>query len=143
MNFIRPEEFTKEELETIVKQLTEFSSSEASVNEIVQKIFTDFDKDNNGALDRKELRIFLNIFFLQYKIHFPVTDEYVDDVFVSIDANKDNKIQPEELKVYAMHFVGTLKKQYEDALATKPWLYTWLMIIIDIFCPIRISDKIL
>ena len=60
--------------------------------------FKEFDKDGNGFLDRKELRQFLHLFFTQYKIGFPITDEYVDGVFRAIDANRDNKIQPEELE---------------------------------------------
>jgi Ca2+-binding EF-hand superfamily protein len=85
----------------------------------VQKYFAEFDKDANGHLDRKELREFLNKFFNSYKIHFPITDEYVDAVFREIDANRDNKIQPNELEAYAMHFVNNLLPQYEAALTTK------------------------
>ena len=70
--------------------------------------FTEFDKDANGFLDRRELRHFLQTFFTTYKIHLPVTDEYVDAVFREIDLNKDNKIQPEELEQYALHFVNQL-----------------------------------
>ena len=56
----------------------------------MQKYFAEFDKDANGHLDRKELREFLNQFFHSYKIHFPVTDEYVDAVFREIDVNRSN-----------------------------------------------------
>ena len=56
------------------------------------KYFQEFDKDQNGFLDRKELRNFLHEFFTSYKIHFPITDDYVDAVFREIDANKDNKV---------------------------------------------------
>lgn len=79
----------------------------------VDRYFESFDKDNNGWLDRKELRDFLHQFFTQYKIHFPVTDEYVDAVFREIDLNRDNKIQPNELEQYAMHFVNTILPHYE------------------------------
>jgi len=54
-----------------------------------------------------------------YKIHFPVTDEYVDAVFREIDKDRDNKIQPKELEEYAMHFVNQLIPAYEGALAQK------------------------
>ena len=85
----------------------------------MQKYFVEFDKDQNGWLDRKELREFLRQFFNSYKIHFPITDEYVDAVFREIDVNRDNKIQTNELEAYAMHFVNTLLPQYENALKTK------------------------
>ena len=48
-----------------------------------------------------------------------MTDEYVDAVFREIDLNRDNKIQPNELEGYAMHFVNTIVPAYEQALANK------------------------
>ena len=116
---IKAEEFTKEELLAIVQQLTDFKDIHDHLNETVLKYFSEFDKDANGWLDRKELRAFLFAFFGSYKIHFPITDEYVDAVFREIDSNKDNKIQPIELETYAMHFVNTLLPQYEQALTLK------------------------
>ena len=48
-----------------------------------------------------------------------MTDEYVDAVFRQLDIDKDNKIQPEELKNYAKVFIGKLIPEYEKALSTK------------------------
>ena len=53
---IKPEEFTKEELETIIKTLTDFRDVKDHLSEQVQKYFSEFDKDSNGVLDKKELR---------------------------------------------------------------------------------------
>ncbi len=63
--------------------------------------FKQFDEDNNGYLDRKELRHFLTQFFATYHLHVPMTDEFVDSVFRGIDVNHDNKIQPDELLNYS------------------------------------------
>lgn len=95
---IKPEEFTVEELNVIVQKLTDFKNVTDHLKEEVDKYFAQFDKDGNGWLDRKELREFLQQFFVIYKIHFPVTDEYVDSVFREIDLNRDNKIQTNELE---------------------------------------------
>ena len=103
---IKPEDFTKEELQGVLVQLGDFKSANDHLREQVQKYFAEFDKDGNGFLDRRELRHFLIAFFTQYKIHFPITDEYVDAIFREIDVNRDNKIQPGELETYAMHFVN-------------------------------------
>ena len=54
-------------------------------------------------------------FFKSYKIHAPLTDEYVDAVFREIDANHDNKIQPEELHAFASKFIGVLITEFEKA----------------------------
>ena len=116
---IRAEEFTKEELTTILQTLTDFRDVKDHLDEQIQKYFSEFDKDENGFLDRKELREFLNQFFKSYKIHFPITDEYVDAVFREIDVNRDNKIQPNELEAYALHFVNQLIPAYEAAFASK------------------------
>ena len=116
---IKSEEFTKEELTGVVNQLNDFKQAPEHLKEQVQKYFVEFDKDGNGFLDRRELRHFLNAFFTQYKIGFPLTDEYVDAIFREIDSNRDNKIQPNELETYALHFVNQLLPLYEKAHAEK------------------------
>ena len=103
---IKHEEFTKEELENVIKTLSDFKEVADHLKEQIGKYFAEFDTDSNGALDRRELRHFLTKFFTTYKIHLPVTDEYVDAVFREMDENNDNKIQPDELEKYAMHFVS-------------------------------------
>ena len=113
---IKPDEFTKEELQGVLQQLNDFKTAQQQLKEQVEKYFKEFDKDGNGFLDRRELRHFLNAFFTQYKIHFPITDEYVDAIFREIDENRDNKIQPNELERYANHFVHQLIPLYEQAL---------------------------
>ena len=70
------------EATNIVIQLKGLKEREDVLAEEVIKIYNAFDVDQSGALDRKELRNFLHYFFEQYKIKFPLTDEYVDDVFV-------------------------------------------------------------
>ena len=116
---IKPEEFTLEELQGIIQKLNDFSTVPDHLQEEVDRYFTTFDKDGNGSLDRRELRQFLQEFFSSWKIHFPVTDDYVDAVFREIDSNHDNKIQPNELEQYALHFVKTVAPHYEQALASK------------------------
>ena len=116
---IKAEDFTKEELQAVLQQLNDFKTAPEQLKEQVQKYFGEFDKDGNGFLDRRELRHFLNAFFTQYKIHFPITDEYVDAIFREIDKNRDNKIQKEELELYANHFVHQLIPLYEKAHQAK------------------------
>ena len=121
MNAIKGEEFTKDEVENILKHLSDFRDVKDHLSEQVQKYFQEFDTDSNGYLDKRELRKFLEKFFSTYKIHFPVTDEYVDAVFRDIDQNRDNKIQPNELEQYAMHFVNQLIPEYERISKDKQW----------------------
>ena len=45
----------------------------------------------------------------------PITDEYVDALFRSIDTNHDNKIQPDELVNFAKLFIGNLVQEFTAA----------------------------
>ena len=103
---LRKEDFAKEELVELIQTLSDFKDVPNHLEEQVQKYFATYDTDANGVLDKKELRKFLQDFFKTYKIHFPVTDDYVDAVFREIDANKNNKIETDELQAYALHFVN-------------------------------------
>ena len=85
------------------------------MKDMITQYFTQFDDDKNGYIDRKELRHFLSMFFKQYHLHVPMTDEFVDSVFRGMDANHDNKIQPEELLAYSQHFIKELLTVYEKA----------------------------
>mmetsp|Transcript_9990 Transcript_9990/g.13575 ORF Transcript_9990/g.13575 Transcript_9990/m.13575 type:complete len:111 (-) Transcript_9990:343-675(-) len=109
---INPNDFKEGELEAINNQLIKFQESPEELTESIQKYFTEFDEDKNGFLDQKELRHFLTLFFQQFHIHAPITDEYVDAMFRQIDTNHDNKIQPEELVNYAAKFVGQFSQHY-------------------------------
>ena len=64
-----------------MQQLNDFKNVADHLNQEVTKYFLQFDKDSSGFLDRKEMKEFLTQFFKQYKIHFPITIEYVDAVF--------------------------------------------------------------
>ena len=56
---IKAEEFTLEELQTIVQKLNDFKTVNDHLNSEVTNYFNQFDKDGNGFLDRKVLREFL------------------------------------------------------------------------------------
>ncbi len=110
---LRKEDFSKEEIEGLITTLKDFQANPNHLQEQVEKYFQTYDTDTNGVLDKKELRKFLQDFFSEYKIHFPVTDDYVDAVFREIDLNKNNKIETNELNAYAAHFVAVILPEYE------------------------------
>ena len=56
---ISEKDFSKDELEGVIKQLKEFESQEGYLQEEVKTYFSTYDEDNNGFLDRRELRKFL------------------------------------------------------------------------------------
>ena len=112
-------EFAAGEFEAAHQQLQNFNSNNEQLHAEVQKYFSQYDSDGNAWLDRRELRQFLENFFGAYHIRVPITDEYVDGVFRSIDQNHDNKIQPEELNAFATAFIGQLVASF-DAAAAQP-----------------------
>jgi len=113
---INPADFAAGELQTSFTQLQTFQSDPAKLSEEVTKYFNAYDTDGNAWLDRAELRKFLNDFFTSYHIRVPVTDEYVDAVFRSIDSNHDNKIQPEELTAFSNVFISKLVEEFQGAI---------------------------
>ena len=52
-------------------------------------------------------------FFDIYKIQFPLTDAYIDEIFKKFDDNGDGKIQPDELEQLTLHFVNDMIPEYE------------------------------
>ena len=112
---IKPEDFKEGELATILAKLRDYNEHPEHLQESIHKYFEEFDSDKNGYLDRKELRHFLTEFFKSYHLHVPLTDEYVDSAFRHIDANHDNKVQPEELAAFSQSFVKELITTFEAA----------------------------
>ena len=117
---INPADFGEGEFEAAKAQLHTFQQNEEQLSEEVMKYFNQYDTDGNAWLDRRELRQFLVNFFGSYHIRVPITDEYVDAVFRSIDQNHDNKLQPEELLAFAKAFIGRLVTEFDQARVPEP-----------------------
>ena len=98
-------EFELSEIEETIENFKKLQSSESELDDKVSSIFEEFDKDKNGILDRRELRLFLQEVMTQLKIKIPLTNEYIDEVFKEIDTDKDFKISPVELKTYLAKFI--------------------------------------
>lgn len=92
--------------------MTLFSADPAALQQAVAEYFAKYDADNNGSIDRKELRQFLAAFFEEFAIKLPITDEFVDATFRELDQDRNNAIEAEELQAYAAQFMGTLNKLY-------------------------------
>lgn len=116
---INPKDFKEGELDEMLHKLEEFHNNADNLHAEIVAYFEEFDEDKNNYLDRKELRHFLTLFFKKYHVHLPINDEFVDGVFCQIDANKDNKLQPEELEAYSKSFVTQLIEQFKKAKAAQ------------------------
>ena len=67
----------------------------SNIRQVVSDIWSAFDKDGSGFLDRKEANDLLKLVFKQLNIEF--TQTKADHVFKLIDANGDGKISKSEL----------------------------------------------
>ena len=105
---INKSDFKEGELQQDIQKLESFHNDPNNLHQEIVTYFTEFDEDKSGSLDRKELRHFLTLFFKNYHVHLPITDEFVDGVFREIDTSHDNKIQPEELEAFSKKFVDQL-----------------------------------
>ena len=65
--------------------------------EEVQKIWDAYDKDGNGVLDRKEMRVFIREMLDGVVEPEFITDANINRVFDQFDANGDGEIQQEEM----------------------------------------------
>ena len=105
-----------EEIKKIIAT-AELAKEESGINKLVAEIFEEFDKDKNGVLDRKEIRSFFSKIFKEWKLTIPMTDEFLDDLFRDIDKDHNNKISPDEMKLYLQaylsHLVPVLAKELE------------------------------
>lgn len=70
--------FATEELQAIVPKLKGMITEEGKVNEELMTIFNESDKDENGFLDKSELKGLLHSFFTKMHITLVLNDELVD-----------------------------------------------------------------
>ena len=74
--------------------------------EEVQKIWDAYDKDGNGVLDRKEMRVFVKEMLDGVVEPEFITDANINRVFDQFDANGDGEIQQEEMLEFMKFFTG-------------------------------------
>lgn len=67
------------------------------LRDIVDSLFAQYDKDNNGALDKLEIRNLYNETLMQQGHNRKATDEEVNELLELADGNKDDTITKEEL----------------------------------------------
>ena len=77
--------------------MTDFGDIEKKL--ILATVSEMFDKDKNGFLDKEEFRELLKTVnqMLEQQKTEAVPEEALDEIFAHVDANKDGKIDPNEL----------------------------------------------
>lgn len=75
--------------------------SEDHINQVVEDIWKNFDKDGNGFLDKNELRSFLQSVNTNLGDD-AASEEKFEQTFKEIDSDSSNTITKEEMKNYLL-----------------------------------------
>ena len=89
------------------RAITEASREDKIVEQIVDKIWLDFDKDNSGYLDRDETRVFLETALRDVPGGEEYDDSKFDETYDAIDANGDGLMERDEMA----YFIKALLRQ--------------------------------
>lgn len=117
---INPKEFHEGLIHRTVHKLSMYRQHPERLRAQTEAYFKEFDADNSGSLDLKELRMFLIALFKQYKLHLPLTEEFVVETAAEMDKDGDGLIDLDELNSYMDTFLKTLLDVFENALKEVP-----------------------
>ena len=87
----------RSDLYGVPKQTSEQTSKQMSVNACIYKIFTQFDRDNSGAIDKGELHA------LAIALGDELSPAELADMFKSVDTDNSGQITWEEFITYWDH----------------------------------------
>lgn len=66
----------------------------------MEHIFTSYDVDNDGNIDKQEIKEFLDIIFQESDIHVEYSWDDLEDFFGNIDLTEDGFVSQAEMKNY-------------------------------------------
>ena len=91
--------------------VNELLKNPEKVDKICRQYFDSIDKNKNGVLEYKEIKVILAKFAEQSNSIQPPEEEIID-AFKKLDANKDNKISYSEFKsLFNKYLVSISKKK--------------------------------
>ena len=90
--------------------VSELMKNPKKVEEVCRQYFDSIDKNKNGLLEYKEIKIILAKFADESNSIKPPEDEIVDP-FKKLDTNNDGKISFSEFKTLFVKYLGNLSKK--------------------------------
>ena len=72
----------------------------------VDEIWVKWDRDNNGTLDKTEMRGFVEATIAQSGINKVVTDEEFNQIFAQFDIDNSSTIERDEMAVFVKRMAG-------------------------------------
>ena len=72
----------------------------------VDEIWVKWDRDNNGTLDKSEMRGFVEATIAQSGINKVVTDEEFNQIFAQFDIDRSETIERDEMAVFVKRMAG-------------------------------------
>ena len=71
---------------------------EEALMKTVDEIWTQYDKDGNGVLDKTEMRSFVEATITQSGVNKVVTDEEFNQIFAQFDLDSSSTIEKDEMR---------------------------------------------
>ena len=79
---------------------------EEALMKTVDEIWDKWDKDQNGTLDKAEMRAFVEATITQSGINKVVTDEEFNQIFEQFDIDQSQTIERDEMAVFVKRMAG-------------------------------------
>lgn len=100
-----------EEAEKVRKRTSEEKKEEdTKITRMVKKIFSKYDKDNSGELERKESLKLINDVFKSVGKR-PVTHALFNQIFNQFDVNSDGVLSEAEMSQFVIKYINELEEQ--------------------------------
>lgn len=116
---VRVEAYSLAELETILNDLKALEADIEKTKAQAAEYFAEFDKDNSGQLDNKELTNLVKEYFTRQGLQIPFDKNFIDAWFVDLDVDKSGKINLQELTEMMEGFNSMLVRMYTAAIEAK------------------------
>ena len=90
--------------------MQEILGNEDKLNQVVEAVFKEFDKNGDGTIDETELKAAIESFNENAlpSEKTEITDEQIQEALNELDKNNDGKLQVDEFKVLIVEVLKTL-----------------------------------
>jgi hypothetical protein len=90
-----------------------------NIEEISKHLFSQFDTDGSGHLEKDEFMKYLDAHFKLQKMDVNVNEKYIDQIFEEFDLDKNNMIEVDELQNYLTEIWKQLQIEINNELVRR------------------------
>ena len=108
-------EMNKEAIEGLIKELEVILADDAKLQEVIDSVMEDFDKNKDGKLQKEELGEFMATVYTEVKCPKPDI-AIVDQTFKETDINDDKVLTGDEIKMVTKKMLEFTKTKFQEGL---------------------------